>query len=76
METVYLILFAIGLVWLVVFAVDRHLVVSGLERDLSEYLEKARKVVEIADDPRVIIHYEAVESAISAIYNSYFPRIP
>ena len=75
METVYLILFAIGLAGLVIFAIDRQLVVSGLERELSEYIENARRVVEIADDPRVIIHYKAVLFAVSTIYNNYFPRI-
>jgi len=68
------IVFAVCLVALVIFAIDRHICLSGLRQDLSEYLENARQVVAIADDPRVVIHYKAVVSALSLIYEKYFPE--
>lgn len=73
METMLCCLLAVGLATLV-FAVDRQICLSGLKKDLSEYIENARKVVEIADDPRVIIHYKAVLFSLSTIYHQYFVK--
>lgn len=72
MGAVVTVLLSVGLVLLVLFAVDRQLCVSGLRQDLSAYLDNAEEVVRIADDPRVVIHYKAVVFAVSNIYNSYF----
>lgn len=64
----------IGLTLWVIYTVDRNIVLSGLRSDLEEYLANAEKVVKIADDPRVTIHYKAVTTAISLILSKYFPR--
>lgn len=73
METVLTVLFIIGLVLLVIYAIDKHIVLSSLEEDLFAYRDNAKQVVEIADDPRVVIHYKAVVSSISYILGKYFP---
>ena len=62
----------VGFVLLAGFAVDGHMCLAGLRKDLSAYLDNAEEVVRIADDPRVLIHYKAVVFALSTIYNSYF----
>lgn len=64
------------LVIIIVFLfIDRHVVLYGLEKDLSQYLADAQKVVDIADDPRVVIHYKAVVTTLSAIFSKYFKEI-
>lgn len=73
METVLTVLFIVGLILLVIYAIDKQIVLAGLEQDLSEYLANAKQVVEIADDPRVVIHYKAVVSSLSCIVSKYFP---
>lgn len=66
--------YVIGFLILVVVAllIDREVCLGGLEKDLSGYLSDAQKVVEIADDPRVVIHYKAVVTTLSAIHGKYF----
>ena len=73
MELVLTIALIVGLVLLAIFAADRQMCLSGLETDLTKYLSGAKQVVEIADDPRVIIHYKAVVAALSVILGKYFP---
>ncbi len=73
METVLTIAVLVGLAFWVIYTVDRNIVISGLRSDLEEYLSNAEKVVKIADDPRVTIHYRAVVTSVSLILSKYFP---
>jgi hypothetical protein len=64
-------LFAVVVVAILIYAVDKHLSIQEIEADLKNYLGEAEAAAKIAEG-NVKTHYNAVVITIEAIISKHF----